>query len=120
MSKEDLDDGIRRLGEYNLKNSYETAVNELSATNLIAQLDLDNDYFRTIAVRLLFERSEGTLKEFRKEFPGTCKFLNETNHIENDYVFQLDPTKFFVIPSIYLKQIDEFIKKHQKEFDQAE
>ena len=120
MSKEDLDDGIRRLGEYNLKNFYETAINELSATNLITQLDLDNDYFRTIAVRLLFERADGTLKELRKEFPGACKFLNETNHIENDYVFQLDPTKFFVIPSIYLKQIDEFIKKHQKEFDQAE
>ena len=70
-------------------------------------------YHRIISIRLLFERVDGALSLLRKEFPAACKFVNETNHIENDYIFQLDPRKYFSIPSLYLEQIANFINKHK-------
>ena len=53
----------------------------------------------------------------RREHPEACKFLNETNHIENDYVFQLDPEKFYSIPEVYVQEIRDFIKTHKKKLD---
>ena len=50
----------------------------------------------------------------KREHPEICKFLNETNHIENDYVFQLDPEKFFSIPEIYVQEIHDFINAHKE------
>lgn len=43
------------------------------------------------------------------------KYINETYHIENDYLFQLDPEKYETIPSYIIDKCDEltstFIKK---------
>lgn len=49
------------------------------------------------------------MKKLRKEYPGLCKYLNETNHIENDYIFQLDPRKYFDLPRDYEQQLNDFI-----------
>ena len=62
-------------------------------------------YIKVIAFRLLFERHETIFKELRKKEPATYKFINETNHIENDYVFQLDPLKFYSIPGFYFQKL---------------
>lgn len=53
------------------------------------------------------------LQQLKKEYPAACKFLNETNHIENDYVLQLNPEKYFAIPEVYVNQIRDFIDKHE-------
>ena len=45
-------------------------------------------------------------KELRKKEPAAYKFINETNHIENDYVFQLDPLKFYSVPDYYLQKLN--------------
>lgn len=65
-------------------------------------------------VRLLFERVEGTLSLLRKKYPAACKFVNETNHVENDYIYQLDPRKYFGIPNYYLQQIENFIQENKE------
>ena len=51
----------------------------------------------------------------RREHPEACKFLNETNHIENDYVFQLDPEKSYSIPEVYVQELRDFINAHKTE-----
>ncbi|WP_100065789.1 S24 family peptidase [Miniphocaeibacter massiliensis] len=39
------------------------------------------------------------------------KFVNETFHIENDYLFQLNPLEFEVIPDYVIKSCDKDIEK---------
>ena len=53
----------------------------------------------------------------RREHPEACKFLNETNHIENDYVFQLNPEKFYSIPGVCVQEIHDFINAHKEELE---
>lgn len=62
----------------------------------------------------MFERYEGLLVKLRKKYPAACKFVNETNHIENDYIFQLNPFKFFEIPDIYLNELKDFVSSQQE------
>ena len=35
----------------------------------------------------------------------------------DDYVFQLDPEKFYSIPEVYVQEIRDFIKTHKEELD---
>ena len=67
-------------------------------------------YLKVIAIRLLFEKNGNLLSGLRKKYPAACKFVNETNHVENDYIFQLNPIKFFGIPKCYLEQLENFLK----------
>lgn len=39
------------------------------------------------------------------------KFINETYHIENEFIFQLDPTKFDLIPEYIIKECDKILEK---------
>ena len=72
-----------------------------------------NIYYRILAIRLIFERKNTLLQQLKKEYPAVCKFLNETNYIENDYVFQLNPEKYFSIPKVYIDEIYDFIAAHR-------
>lgn len=41
------------------------------------------------------------------------KFINETYHIENDYIFQLDPSKYDTIPQYIINFCDEIINNYK-------
>ena len=89
--------------------SYDDILEELKIENLLATINGPNDYYKIVAIRLLFERYEGLLLELRRKYPAACKYVNETNHLENDYIFQLDPLKYFAIPKLYRDQLEEFV-----------
>lgn len=108
-----IDQGMLEIGKYMPGYTYEKMIEELKSSNLIKEVsENSNMYYRILAIRLLFEREKNLLQQLKKEYPGACKFLNETNHIENDYVFQLNPEKYFAIPEVYVNEIRDFIDKH--------
>ena len=74
------------------------------------QIDEGDSYHKVLAFRLLLERHEDIFKDLRKNEPGTYKFINETNHIENDYVFQLNPLEFYSVPDLYLEKLRQAIE----------
>ncbi len=116
LTKEIIAQGISNLSKLmNDCDNYERMLNEINTSYLIDELEGNNVYYKILAIRLLFERSEGLMKKLRREHPEACKFLNETNHIENDYVFQLDPEKFFSIPDVYVLEIRDFLQSHKDE-----
>jgi len=105
-----FDMGYQQLQTYIKNKSYDDIIMELSTTNLLQIIIGEGEtYEKIIAIRLLFERQENLMFLLRRKYPSACKFLNETNHVENDYIFQLDPRKFFSIPEYYLKAIKSFI-----------
>lgn len=106
-------EGCQKLVEYLGNTSYNSIIEELSTNNLIQLIESSNTYEKIIAIRLLFERKSGLLYSLRKKFPSACKFINETNHVENDYIFQLDPLKFLSIPQYYLDEIESFITEEK-------
>jgi len=41
--------------------------------------------------------------------PVILKFINETYHIENEYICQLDPTRFDLIPEYIIQKCDKYL-----------
>ena len=103
--------GMQYIKDFWDNKEYEDLICDLSNEKLKNIIDGENLYSRIIATRLLFEREEGLLSKLKKVAPGACKFINESNHIENDYVIQLDPRKYFSIPDCYLKDLKDFIQE---------
>lgn len=110
LTAETIAIGMAEISEYIPGKSYDELLDELGTEKLIENLQSDAQYHRIISSRLLFERIDGALNLLRRKYPEACKFVNETNHIENDYIFQLDPRQYFSIPTYYLNQIEEFIQ----------
>lgn len=113
-----LDESIFNLGCQELKSylgelSYDEIIEKVSTNNLIQLIKCQDAYEKVIAIRLLFERKKDLLTKLRRKYPASCKFINETNHVENDYIFQLDPMKFFRIPQCYLQEIEKFIDEEK-------
>ena len=114
ISADVLEQGMREVSQYIPNKSYTDLINGTSTEILISSMSSDDLYHRIISIRLLFERVEGTLSLLRKKYPAACKFVNETNHVENDYIYQLDPRKYFGIPNYYLQQIENFIQENKE------
>lgn len=121
LSEMVINEGMKELNEYIPDLSYDDIINELSNEKLVELSTKTEEareiYNKVISIKLLFERNGNLLKKLRKEYPEVCKFVNETNHIENDYIFQLDPFKFYDIPKAYMDEINAFLQGHISEID---
>lgn len=113
LSEEVKTNGMNEMESFLGKSSYDDVIETVSSKNLFAILDSTDIYEKIITVRLLFERYDGLLAKLKKKYPAACKFVNETNHIENDYIFQLNPFKFFQIPQFYRNEIETFLKDEE-------
>ncbi|MGS9154763.1 AAA family ATPase, partial [Salmonella enterica subsp. enterica serovar Infantis] len=49
------------------------------------------------------------LLEQDQDHPVKRKFVNETNHIENEFICQLDPSRFDLIPEYVIKECEKLI-----------
>lgn len=108
-----LSEGQDALSEFFGETTYEDIISELSKEKLMQLVNSNDIYSKIIAIRLLFERYDKLLGKLRRKYPAACKFVNETNHIENDYIFQLNPFKFFEIPEVYLNELEDFVSSQQ-------
>ncbi len=83
-------------GEFLFKVQDQVAIRELyrQSTSSFEKLQL---------FRLLYENNETQLNGIVK------KFVNEAYHIENEYLFGLDPTKFDIVPTFVIENLDSII-----------
>lgn len=63
---------------------------------------LENGYEKLQIFRIINET-------FDKITDVMQKFINETYHIENDFIHQLDPRKYDLIPEFIIKECDDYI-----------
>ena len=111
LSKEVFDSGCADIQEYLSGLTYDNILADLTDDKLQELIENASDYEKVIAIRLKLERNPELFAQLRKQSPATFKFINETNHIENDYVFQLDPLKFYCIPVFYLDELKACIQQ---------
>lgn len=124
-NEEKLDEHIFKNGCLEMANyldglSYDDVLSELKVEKLLEIIKSPYIYDKIITLRLLFERFDRLLSKLRKKYPAAYKYVNETNHVENDYIFQLDPFKYFSIPKLYRDELEEFINSERNELNLAD
>lgn len=88
-------------------------------TKYIEDFDYDTEYQKTQDVQMLrglYKKSESNYEKlqiyrilFNENSPNSVikKFVNETFHIENDYLFQLNPCEYDTIPQYIIAECDK-------------
>lgn len=105
MSESDFESGCA-----NIKNSipsfnYVTFLSKIEDKEALKVLynSTDNSYAKLNIFRLIYD-------DTISEVPSVLrKFINETFHIENELICQLNPNEYDLIPSFILKECDNFI-----------
>ena len=105
MSDLDFDSGIVKIKELVPGFDYLSNLTKLEDLETLKALynQVDNSYAKLNIFRLIYD-------DKLAEIPSVLrKFINETFHIENELICQLDPNEYDLIPDFILEECDKFI-----------
>ncbi|MFI5450713.1 hypothetical protein ACHMWN_01020 [Pedobacter sp. UC225_61] len=107
MSETDFNSGTDKIKSHVNSFNYGTNLTKLEDLNTLKALynEVENSYAKLNIFRLIYDDSLA-------EIPSVLrKFINETFHIENELICQLDPNEYGLIPDFILEECDKFISE---------
>lgn len=107
MSESDFNSGVAKIIELIPSFDYVTILAKLEDLEALKTLysEVENSYAKLNIFRLIYD-------EKLTEIPSVLrKFINETFHIENELICQLDPNEYDLIPDFILEECDKFISE---------
>lgn len=105
LNDDDFDNGIIKIKEAIPNFEYETVLNKIKDIDFLKELynNESNNYMKLNIFRLIYD-------ENINEIPNVLrKFINETYHIENELICQLDPSEYNTIPDFIIEDCDKYI-----------
>lgn len=98
-----LANGVEKIKESVAEFNYETALSDLSNYDKLEALyqNCTNGYEKLQTFRLLEKEIDNSVIR---------KFINETYHIENEFICQLDPSQFDLIPEYVVEECDKILE----------
>jgi len=92
--------------------NYETALNECTPVNLLARYNCEkSSHIKMLILRAYIERERCARGRLRDQNDILRKFVDETFHIENDYLYSLDVRQFNMVPDHYVTAADDFVSR---------
>tara|TARA_B110000211_G_scaffold174740_1_gene197448 strand:+ start:5424 stop:7571 length:2148 start_codon:yes stop_codon:yes gene_type:complete len=108
LSPDNLAEGISEMQDYisDLPSDYSLILSLFSNNERIKCLyqQSTNGYEKLQLTRILLDIEAVENSVIRK-------FINETYHIENEFIFQLDPSRFDLIPEYVVKECDKILEE---------
>lgn len=113
MSLTEIQNAERAIQDYLDDFSYSEQIARVIDFDILKQLyyNCDSNYEKLQIFRIVFENAD--LNDVVKQF------INKTYHVENDFIFQLDPAEYDTIPQYIVEicdnMIDTFVAKTTSE-----
>ena len=107
MSIDDFDSGTNNIRHRIHGFDYETFLIRIDDIKTLKSIynEVQNSYAKLNIFRLIFVENLYEISSMLR------KFINETFHIENELICQLDPNEFDLIPDFILAECDKFISE---------
>ncbi len=106
MTTQELQDGSNEIAAKIPGFDYQTLLAFISDDNKMIELygDTTSNYEKLHLYRIIFEGKDDLI-----DSDVTRKFINEAFHIENDYIYQLNPREFQTVPHFVIEQCNRHI-----------
>lgn len=107
MSISDIEEGVAKIKESIPDFDYVTFLLKIEDVNNLKVLytNTENSYAKLNVFRLIYD-------EKISEIPNVLrKFINESFHIENELICQLNPNEYDLVPDFILEECDKYIKE---------
>lgn len=76
-------------------------------------------YIRMLILRAYTEQDSEARERLRKYNDVLRKYVDETYHIENDYLYSLDVRRFNIVPENYIIDAEQYVADERARFDSA-
>ena len=108
MTEFEIEDAENKIKKYITDFNYEEQVHRVNDTSLLKDLyhNCPSNYEKMQLFRIIFENVE-----FDNQIDDSVfkHYINKTFHIENDYLFQLDPCDYDTVPQFIIDICDKTI-----------
>lgn len=105
MSEADFESGIIKIKEFIPSFEYDNFLTMIEDKVILKNLynNTDNSYAKLNIFRLIYDDTTSQISGVLR------KFINETFHIENELICQLNPNEYDLIPDFILEECDKYI-----------
>jgi len=107
LTKDELEEGTEHIRKFVETFEYERLIKLMQDDTQMKKLYFDskNNYEKLHIYRMLFD---GKSKDIESDV--IRKFINEAFHIENNYIYQLNPSQFQLVPQYVIDECDVFVE----------
>ena len=108
LSDEDFENGVNNIKVKISSFDYDSLLSKFKDNTQLIEIykQTEDSFAKIILFRILIDG----LEESKKPDDVFMKFINEIYHIENDFLFQLNPEKFDITPQFIIEGCDTFVK----------
>jgi len=106
MTAQELQDGSNEIAAEIPGFDYQTLLGLITDDKQMIELynDTASNYEKLHLYRIIFEGKDNLIGS-----DVVKKFINEAFHIENDYIYQLNPREFQTVPHFVIEQCDHYV-----------
>lgn len=107
MTAQELQDGSNEIVAEIPEFNYQTLLSLITDDKKMVALynDTASNYEKLHLYRIIFDDKADVIGS-----DVIQKFINEAFHIENDYIYQLNPKEFQTVPHFVIEQCDHYVK----------
>ena len=110
LTSEQTEEGLDFIRNFISDFDYTSALAQCSADNLLSRYCNQNSpYIKMLILRAYTEQNKEARERLRKKNDVLRKYVDETFHIENDYIYSLDVRSFNIVPDNHIKDADDFV-----------
>ena len=110
LSPEQKAIGSAYIRNYIVDFDYPSVLNALNPKDLLCRYSSEpSAYIKMLILRAYTEQNPDARTRLRNMNDVLRKYVDETFHIENDYIYSLDVRKFNIVPENYIADADKFV-----------
>jgi hypothetical protein len=111
LTDEQIDQGIAYIKSFIPNFDYNAMLEQCSAQNLLSRYGNNSSaYIKMLILRVYTEQNGDARERLRNKNDVLRKYVDETYHIENDYIYSLDVRRFNIVPENYITDADMFVR----------
>ena len=111
LTAEQTDQGITYIKGFIPDFDYNVVLEQCSARNLLSRYGNESSaYIKMLILRAYIEQNKEARTRLRNTNDVLRKYVDETYHIENDYIYSLDVRRFNIVPENYITDANRFVK----------
>jgi len=94
---------------------YSLALEKFNEKSLLTAFSSEeNDFFKLLILRAYSERNGNARDRMKTQDDVLRKYVDETYHIENDYLYSLDVRRFNIVPQHYSYAAKKYVEAEKK------
>jgi len=120
LSDEQVTTGIKYIKGFISDFDYAAVLAQCTPQCLMERYATETSaYIRMLVLRAYTEQDGEARERLRKYNDVLRKYVDETYHIENDYLYSLDVRRFNIVPDNYITDAERYVADERARFDFA-